>query len=622
MSINSILRCGMILFAALLVGVAMVYPQNLVVRNSSTFGGTGTYTVRGDITTPGLTSDKSIGGTVNMARTTVGTQSIGSVGNGQTLTFGTLNVNTSSTVPTTLQEVAGVAVSSALSVANLATLDIQNKTLTISGTSTLNASGALDVTDGSSTVNFNSGGASQSVLGLAYAGTLNLSAASTKSFSTLGSAATMTHADGDLTVNQNWSVSGSGTFATIADITAAMSFGAAATTASINTISAISSGSLTNNATGIPLSIATLSDNAGTITNAAAGGISFTTATNGSGTIETSGGGNLTFAALGGNSGIIRTTAAGGLTFTGAAVNTGAITGGASTGAIAFGNTLSNSGAGGIITAGQSGASFAGIVTNSGSGQIIAGTGAFLASLDFDANVDNNAGTITLGSNGSATFQNNFVNSGTLALNSASNWTYDGASQNIAGGGSVTYGNLLTDGSGTKTALGDISVVGSFNNGGTGDLAITTDLDIYALTAGSMDNTNATLQFGGTTNGFAPGVTTAAAGTVVYNGDTGDLTNPAFQTIAAGSYFQLQFAGNSPKNMVTNTTVTTGSGVSLGASVALNVVQTSGTTTLTINGGGLTLAASSAMVNDGTVNVTGDLDNAGSITNNGSITVQ
>jgi len=146
-------------------------------------------------------------------------------------------------------------------------------------------------------------------------------------------------------------------------------------------------------------------------------------------------------------------------------------------------------------------------------------------------------------------------------------------------------------------------------------------MDIYALVAGSMDNTGATLAFGGLTNGFAPGATTAIAGTVIYDGDTGDPTTPASQTIAAGSYYQLQFAGDSPKNMVTGTTVTTGSGVSLGANVTLNVVAP-GATTLDITSGGLTLAALSALVNDGTVNVTGDLANAGSVTNSGTITVQ
>ena len=80
-----------------------------------------------------------------------------------------------------------------------------------------------------------------------------------------------------------------------------------------------------------------------------------------------------------------------------------------------------------------------------------------------------------------------------------------------------------------------------------------------------------------------------------------------------------------PRNH-TPTTVSTGAGVSLAASVTLNVVQTSGTTTLNIGASGsgvgaLTLLASSTMVNDGTVNVAGDLDNSGSLTNNGAITV-
>ena len=623
MNLTRTVRCGIAILAALMISAGMVFSQNLVINNGSSFGGAGTYNVKGSITTPSLTENKTIGGTVNM-NGTAGAQAIGTASTNQTLTFGSLNVSTNTGSTTTTQEVSGVLVSTALAVADGSAFDIQGKTLTISGTSTLNTTGSLDASDGASVVNYNNGGASQTVLGLAYGGTLNLSGAAAKSFTAAGSAATMTHASGDLTVNQNWSVSGSGTFAAIADITGAMSFAAGATTASITTITNISSGSLTNNATGTALSIGTLTSNGGTITNAAAaGGINFTTtATNGSGTIETSGGGNVTFAALGGNSGIIRTTSTGGLSFTGAAANAGAITGGALTGAITFGNTLSNSGASAIVTAGESGASFAGIVTNASSGQILAGTGAFTSTLDFNANVDNNGGTIQLGSNGSATFAANFVNSGTLTLNAASNWTYDGAAQNIAGG-AFSYGNLFTVGSATKTALGNISVAGNFDNGGAGDLSITTDLDTYALAVtGTTENTNGTFRFGGLTNGFAPGATTADAGTVIYDADAADATPPASQTIAAGSYYQLQFLGDIAKNMVTNTTVTTGSGVSLGASVAVNVVQTSGTTTLAINSGGLTLAASSALVNDGTVNVTGNLDNSGALTNNGTVTVQ
>lgn len=613
MSNNRIFNRGSMVFIAAVLFAGLAFSQNLTIRNGSSFSGTGTFNVAGDIKTPALTQNKTIPGTVTLNGTS---QNIGDAANATTLTIGTLNSNNSGTK---LQRMAGVSVSDALAVANGVIYDLQGFTFTISKLSALTGTGTIDVSDVASVVNYNRGdGTSQVVLGLDYAGTLNLSGAgSAKSFSAAGSAATMTHSGGDLTVNQTWSIGTSGTFATIADITGPMSFGSGATTASITTITNISTSSLTNNATGTALSITTLSGNAGTITSAGAGGVSITTATNGAGTITANGGG-VTIGTLSANLGLIRTIGTGGLSFTGAASNGATIQGtSASAGAISFGTTLSQTG--GTVTAGPGGVSFAGTVTNDGTSQIVAGTGGYVAALDFNGNVGN-SGTITLGSQGSATFAGSFTTVGTLTLNVASNWTYDGAAQNIAGGG-VTYGNLFTSGSLTKTALGNISVAGNFDNGGAGEANVTTNMDQYTLgVTGTKDNTNAVLRFGGLTNGLSFASTAASGGTVIYDGVTPTV---ASQTIAAGSYYQLQFENDAPKNMVTNTTVATGSAVSLAASVTLNVVQTSGTTTLNV-GGNLTLSAgSSTLVNDGSIVITsGDLDNSGSLTNNGSITVQ
>ncbi len=617
---QTIIRSLMALVSIFLV-VGLTFGQDMIVNNNSNYGGTGTYNVKGNITTTGLTLNKSISGTVKMAKTIAGNQTIGTPGTNQTLTFGTLDVNTAGGAGnvTTTQGVAGVTVSSALSVADGSVFDIVDKTLSIAGTSTLNTTGALTVNNASSVVNYTrADGTAQTVLGLTYAGTLNLSGAgSAKDFSANASAVTMSHSGGALTVNHTLSVSTSGTFGTIADVTGPMSFGAGATTASINTISNISTGSLTNNATGVPLSIATLTTNAGTINAAAAGGISFTTsATNGSGTIEATSTGNLTFAALGGNAGTIQTTGSGSLLFTGAASNGGAITASAGSGAITFSNTLAHTA--GTITPGSGNASFANTVTTS-SGAVINGGAHTLA---FTGNLDN-SGTVQSAATGIVNFSADFVNHvGTLNLNLTSTWNYDGNSQAIAGGLGITYGNLNTKTGGTKTALGDITVAGNFDNGGSGDATVTTNMSTFALAvSGTKDNTSSTLEFSGNTNGLAFGTTLAAAGTVVYNGTT--VSAPLGQTIAAGQYYQLQFTGNAAKSFVTNTTTTTGSGVSIGALVTVNNPQTSGTTTLTINTGGLTLAATtSTMVNDGTINVTGNLDNSGTLTNNGTITVQ
>jgi len=617
MKTQSFFRRGMSAILALVLLAGMAFSQNLVIKNGSTFSGSGTINVKGNITTPSLTQDKTIGGTVNMTKTT-GDQEIGTAGTNQTLTFGTLNVNTTGGTSTTTQVVSGIVTSTALSVANGTTLDVDTKTLTISGTSTLNASGSLNVTDASSVVNYNrADGVAQTVLGLNYAGTLNLSGAtSAKSFTAAGSAATMTHAGGDLTVNQTWSVGTSGTFATIADITGSLSFDAGATGAkSITTVTNISTGSLTTNATSGALAITTLSGNAGSINATGAGGIGITTATNGSGTITASGGG-VTIATLSGNSGTIQTTGAGGLSFTGAATNGGSITGATGSGAVAFGSTLANN-AGASVTAGSGDVSFAGIVTNAATASIVGGAN----SLDFNANVDN-SGAISLAATGSATMAGSFTTVGTLTLDVASNWTYDGAAQNIA---NATYGNLFTEGSGTKTAQGNIIVAGNFDNGGTGNLAITTDMDEFTLgVTGTRENTNGTLRFGGLTNGLSFGTTAASAGTVIYDGASPAV---ASQDVAAGSYYNLQFENNAAKNILNNTTVSSGNSVSLAANVTLNVVYTSGAmTTLNIGASGsgvgaLTLLANSTLVNDGAVNVAGDLDNTGALTNNGTITV-
>jgi fibronectin-binding autotransporter adhesin len=608
--VGKALRKVLAVFVVLMVGIGLTYGQgNLILRDGVSYSGAGTINVKKDIDNSHTSSAVSLGGTVNLT----GTSALQNVGNATkpAITFATLQAQGSQ--PKQLN--VTVTVSEALNVDNAITVDVTDQTLNIGKAATL--TGTLDVDNGGSTVNFTrNDGTAQTVLGLTYAGTLGMSGSSAKSLGGATSAATVTHAGGDLTVDNTLSVSGSGTFATVADITGSLTFGASATVPSFTGITAINGGSLTSNSTNA-ITIGSLGGNTGSVTAAGSGGLTVTSATNGSGTIEAQAG-SVTIASLGGNSGTIQTTGAGGLSFTGAAANGGTIQGtAASSGAIAFGNTLSQTG--GAVTAGPGGASFGNTVTNDGTSSITAGTGAFAAALDFNGNVDN-SGTITLGSNGSATFAGSFVTSGTLALNAASNWTYDGAAQSIAGGGSVTYGNLFTAGSATKTALGDIAVAGNFDNGS----GITTDMDTYDLNViGTRDNTGGTLRFGGLTNGLSFASTAASAGTVVYDGATGSV---ASQQIAAGSYYILQFEGDAPKNVLTNTTISTGSDVALAANVTLNINQTSGTTIFNIGASGtgsgnLTLASLSALLNQGTLNIGGDLDVAGALTNDGTVTV-
>lgn len=628
MKASRIVTSGLTILAMVVFLAGLVSAQHL--RTSTDITGTGTINVKRDIVnTAAAATAVTISPTVVMNGNVGGTpQNITATSAGNDINFTTLKMQLAS--PKTVD--TDIFVSTDWQLGDGATglsgtvsfAPATNYAISVADASSYGAlsSATLDFSGG--TVAFTKSGAGQTILnktgGLSY-GTLALSGTGAKSFQAGGTvtAGTATHGGGDLTVNQAFSITGSGSLATLADVTAAMSFGTAATSASITTITNISTGSLTNNATGAALNIGTLTTNAGTISNTDAGGINFTTtAANGNGTIGTSGAGNITFAALTGNTGTIQSTGAGGLSFTGAASNSNVISGVAASGAISFGNTLANSGTG-LITAGGGGIAFTGDVTNSAG--ITAGAGGYIAALDFNsANVNNTGGTITLGAQGTATFAGSFSvgGSGTLALNAASIWSYDGAAQSMA---AATYGILRTEGTAasTKTALGAITAT-EFNNGGLGDVAITTNMETFALSvSGAKDNTNGTLRLGGA-NGFSFGTLLAAGGTVIYDGVTGDV---ASQSLASGSYYNLSFEGDAAKNIAAAVTVSTGNNVSLISGVTMNIAGT-GILNVGQTGTGIgtfALAGGSTLSNAGDVNVAGDLDNSGSLTNNGTITV-
>ncbi|MEX2117373.1 MAG: hypothetical protein WEB37_10835, partial [Bacteroidota bacterium] len=618
MKFTHFVKRSIAVFAAVVFMAATLVGQNL--RTSSNISGSGTINVKENIENTSGGAAVSINPTVVMNGNAGATmQNIIATTPGADINFTTLRmllaspkvVDTDISIATNWQLGDGtapnaltgnVSFSSArmIAVADASSYDNTNNT------------GTLNFSVG--TVSFTKAATTQTILntttGVSY-GTLSLSGDAAKSFQTGGtvSAVTATHADGALTVDQGFTVTGSGSFASIADITATMSFGAGVTAATITTVSDVSTGSLTNNATGASLNIGTLSGNSGTITNASTGGVSFTTtAANGTGTIETSGGGGLTFAALSGNSGTIRSTAAGSLSFTGAAVNANIISAVAASGAMTFSNTLSNSGGTAVVTAGGGGVTFTGDVTNGTSATILAGTGGYAANLDFNATtVNNTGGVIQLGTQGTSTFAGSFSvgGSGTLTLDAASIWTYDGSAQSMA---SATYGVLQTAGTvaSTKTALGNITAT-EFNNGGTGDLAITTDMDLYSLSvSGAKDNTNGTLRLGGT-SGFSFATTLAAGGTVIYDGITAEAI--ASQSIATGDYFNLSFEGDATKDIAAAVVVSSGNDVSLANTVTMNIAGT-GTLNVGLTGtgvGAFTLQTGSILSNLGDVNVAGDL---------------
>ena len=142
--------------------------------------------------------------------------------------------------------------------------------------------------------------------------------------------------------------------------------------------------------------------------------------------------------------------------------------------------------------------------------------------------IDNTGGTIQFGgsSNGKA------ILTGTVE--------YTGSTQTITTG---TYATLyIIGGGGIKTVNGDISVT-TLDNGGLSNIATILDMGTNNLTATSIENTNATIKFGGLTNGKA-----ISTGTVEYYGTT--------QTITTGTYATINISATGTKTAGGNISAT------------------------------------------------------------------
>ncbi len=533
---NSFFRRAVSIMIAATLVIGLSFGQNLVIgSNSVTVGGNGTINVKGNIVNTGVTTDVTIGGassTVNLNGTS--DQSIG--GGSGALNFATLRataistktLNTNATVATALNVTAAGATQIALAAA---------KTLTIAGT-IANGGGATTPYkfDNATSVVDYSGTASQAMWGTTYNA---LTMSGTGGFTMAADITvnnTVNHSgSGALTVGNNFVASAGYTFGTISNIAAAKSL-TLGTTGSINVLTDITATGSLVNGTGA-LTIATLTDNHGTITAAA-------------------------------NDGAI--------TFTNAATNTGTITGGAGT--VTFSNTLAH--ATGTISSNEGTVVFTG-APSIASGTITAGTG---GTLDFNGAVNGTGGTISLTGSGIANFAQTFTAVPTLSFGGTSVVNYDGASQDVP---AATYVNLNMIGSGTKTALGTITAT-NFDNGGSGDLAITTDMGTQTLTISTgKENTNGTILFGGASNGVL-----FTTGTVNYNANGN-------QTIAGGgTYSTLLLTVGGTKQIAAATTVGTAAGLTVAGSVTLD------------------LAAS-----DSQLDVAGDLTINGFLTNAGTINV-
>ena len=317
---------------------------------------------------------------------------------------------------------------------------------------------------------------------------------------------------------------------------------------------------------------------------------------------------------------------------------------------VGSGNTLTLSGDatktnnGSLTSASDGTVSYA---KGSGGQAVIAGTYGNLTFDSFDKSISGAigvAGTFTPGTatNHTLTTTSFTFNGGGQAI---PRFNWDGAT---TGSG---YQDLSTSGTTvTKTLASSIKLSGVFTNGST----VTTDLGQNGgfVGASSIVNTGATIKVGGASNGVSFASTAAAAGTVLYSADATDGgTPPAAQDIKSGSYYQLQFSGDKPKNIANTSTILTGAGVTLGANVNLTLVTggtgsslsiaTGGlslsaagaqlnnnsslnpltTPSITVTLGGMTLATSTTLTNAARMDITGNVSTDGTINNNGTMTV-
>ncbi len=147
----------------------------------------------------------------------------------------------------------------------------------------------------------------------------------------------------------------------------------------------------------------------------------------------------------------------------------------------------------------------------------------------------------------------------------------------------TNYNNLTLSNAGTKTAAGNLTVSGNFNN------SVTTSMVTFTLGISGTRTNTGTVQFAGETNGIV-----FSDGTVEYNGTS--VQAPAGQTVALGTYANLLFTNNATKRILGGT-VRTQSNLTIGSVSPLSVEST------------------------GTLQVDADLDIQGSVTNAGTISI-
>ncbi|MCX6120709.1 MAG: hypothetical protein NTX44_03725 [Ignavibacteriales bacterium] len=206
-----------------------------------------------------------------------------------------------------------------------------------------------------------------------------------------------------------------------------------------------------------------------------------------------------------------------------------------------------------------------------------------------------NYNDLALGAAGNKTFPNSTVGIAGILTNAGSTIVPGTGTIDLNGTSAQTiptfaFYNLITSGGNTKTATGALTVGNNFTNASGTVLNMSTS----ALTvAGTITNTGATVQFGGVSNGIA-----IASGTVEYNG-----LNSITQDIGAGTYASILLTngtggGTAAKQIGNGVTVITTGSLTLPSSTSLTLAN-----------------AASAL------DVYGDFNVAGAVTNNGTITV-
>lgn len=250
---------------------------------------------------------------------------------------------------------------------------------------------------------------------------------------------------------------------------------------------------------------------------------------------------------------------------------------------------------------------FSNAVVNDGS--ITTATG----EIDFDGDLTISAttGAVTVTGAGVARFGGNVTNNNTFTFGTNSTANYDGTgTQSLPAPSAGNYYNLTLSGNSTKNATGSISLDGNFDNQGTTSLDMGTGSNALSASGTYTQAAGARVRFGGASHGLA-----INSGIIEYYGNV-------TQTVAFGTYntLELTTTGTSTKNIGAGT-VSTGQNLTVPASVTLDL--TAATSVLGITGN-LTVASSGALAvsnSGGIVNISGDFNLDGAITNSGTINV-